>query len=124
VRVLVVGMNPGNRKIKSFSNLTPFHQRLNSWMKFMKVEMYSFVNVQQDSGKFFPLESDLDFFFSIISLNQHERIVALGERVSSILSKNSIAHFKLPHPSGLNRKLNDRTFVEKTLIECRKYINV
>ncbi len=50
-------------------------------------------------------------------------IVALGNIASKALGK--VKHFKLPHPSGLNRQVNNQKYKEKkseTLPEMEKYI--
>lgn len=33
-------------------------------------------------------------------------------------------YFKLPHPSGLNRKLNDKKWLESELNKCKEWLNV
>lgn len=47
-------------------------------------------------------------------------LIALGNNASKWL--NIHKHFKLPHPSGRNRQINDKEFIEKKLAECKKYI--
>lgn len=47
-------------------------------------------------------------------------IVALGNNASKALGQN--AHFKLPHPSGRNRQINDKEFIEMRLLQCKEYI--
>lgn len=42
-------------------------------------------------------------------------VIALGNKASVRLTKQGIIHWKLPHPSGLNRQLNDETFVAKQI---------
>lgn len=49
-------------------------------------------------------------------------VVALGENAHKRLKANKVKHFKLPHPSGLNRTLNDKEYVDKCLKECYTYI--
>lgn len=44
-------------------------------------------------------------------------IVALGTQASKRLANASIHHFKAPHPSGLNRQLNNAEFVDQKLQE-------
>ncbi len=50
-------------------------------------------------------------------------IIALGNEASKRLIKAGISHFKLPHPSGRNRQINDKEFISKKLTECKKWIN-
>ena len=58
----------------------------------------------------------------IISIHEHDQIVALGKEASIALNKAIIPHLRIPHPSGLNRKLNDPQFVNKFLKECKHYV--
>jgi hypothetical protein len=44
------------------------------------------------------------------------KAIALGNKASVRLEKLGIKHYKMPHPSGLNRKLNDPTVVFNSLI--------
>lgn len=46
--------------------------------------------------------------------------IALGDNASKALK--GIEHFKLPHPSGRNRQINNKSFIDKKLKECQKYI--
>lgn len=48
------------------------------------------------------------------------RFVALGNNASKALKE--IPHFRLPHPSGKNRQLNNKDFVDKALEDCYNYI--
>ena len=49
--------------------------------------------------------------------------ISLGAKASKSLQKFEIEHFALPHPSGKNRKLNDKRFVSQCLMECREWID-
>lgn len=46
--------------------------------------------------------------------------IALGNNASKALK--DVPHFKLPHPSGRNRQINDKAFVAKRLKECREWL--
>lgn len=50
-------------------------------------------------------------------------IIALGNKASERLHKLNIPHFKLPHPSGLNRKLNDKENLKLDFQRAINYIN-
>lgn len=47
--------------------------------------------------------------------------IALGNNASKKLG--NLPHFKLPHPSGLNRQINDEAFIATKLAECKAYID-
>lgn len=51
------------------------------------------------------------------------RVIALGNKASERLSKSQIPHFKLPHPSGLNRKLNNKESLQIDLERAINYLN-
>ena len=51
-----------------------------------------------------------------------DKVVALGKYASEGCRRAGIEHFMLPHPSGLNRKLNDPNFIEEELNKCRMYL--
>lgn len=51
------------------------------------------------------------------------KLIALGNFVHDILDAQAIEHFHLPHPSPLNRQLNDKNFVRVVLNECRFWIH-
>lgn len=50
------------------------------------------------------------------------KIITLGNKASNRLSKLGIDHFKLPHPSGRNRKLNNKEFLAIELNKCYDYV--
>lgn len=50
-------------------------------------------------------------------------VISLGVKADVALSKANVPHFSLPHPSGLNRKLNDKKTLGLTLSRCRRHID-
>lgn len=76
------------------------------------------MNIIQEPG---PVNKDS----KIVSLNEvrcYNIIIGLGNHVSSVLEKEGIEHFKIPHPSPLNRKLNDRNYEKQVLEHCKEYL--
>lgn len=49
-------------------------------------------------------------------------VIAFGNEASRALKKLDIPHYKLPHPSGRNRKLNDKYYVAEVLIKCKRWL--
>ena len=51
------------------------------------------------------------------------KVVALGDEAATACQKvPGLTYFKLPHPSGLNRKLNDVKTLNERLAKCKKFI--
>lgn len=53
----------------------------------------------------------------------NDKVIALGQNASDYLKALDVEHYKMEHPSGLNRNLNDMQYVKKKLKECKEYIN-
>lgn len=51
-----------------------------------------------------------------------DAVVALGKEASKLLNRDMVAHFSLPHPSGMNRQINDKEYVAEELRKCREYL--
>jgi len=49
-------------------------------------------------------------------------MVALGNLASKVLTTMGMDHFKLPHPSPKNRKLNNKEFIASELKKCYSYL--
>lgn len=54
---------------------------------------------------------------------QGTKFVALGNEASKSLKQLMIRHFKLPHPSGRNRQVNNKKLIDKKLKECKKWLS-
>ena len=116
-RVLVVGINPSSSKsVKPCITL----KRLYRWMGELGYTYFSFVNCIGRSGPY----SSKDVEYDLLSdcAEGYSRVIALGGFASAALKKIGIEHFTMPHPSGLNRKLNDRDYELKMLRDCHEYI--
>ena len=66
--------------------------------------------------------------FDLLGLCNHAihpsvtKIVAMGNIAASALDQIGIKYYKIPHPSPLNRFLNNTTQVESVLEDCKKYL--
>lgn len=118
MKVLVVGMNPSGRDLKDKKG--PTLSKLESWMDAVGVHHFSFVNAIDEPGE--AKISKIDFKRLFKLSKEYDKIIALGGFVSSALNTINVSHFKMPHPSPLNRLLNDKTFEKKTLSECKDYL--
>jgi len=82
-------------------------KRLKEWIKQLNVDNFEIKNQCDIKG--------ISYF-----CNEPTIVIALGNVASKVLA--SIPHFKLPHPSGRNRQLNDKEFIANKLKECKDYL--
>ena len=71
------------------------------------------------------ISEDLSFWYHQYKQNSRcIRFVCLGEKADNKLRLDEIEiRFKLPHPSGLNRKLNDKEWLEEQLAACKEWLD-
>lgn len=60
--------------------------------------------------------------YILCAIGNKTPVVALGNNASKALQKYDKLYFKLPHPSGLNRQINDEIFVKNQLKACKKWL--
>lgn len=125
--ILFVGDKPSPR-MKPGAN--PFEgakceQRLRDWM--YQVNGYRVI-LQSDGfitrNIISPLvinQCDYTYIELLMMYTKDMKFISLGNNASKALK--DIPHFKLPHPSGRNRQLNDKAFISQKLEECRKWIS-
>jgi len=68
-------------------------------------------------------QNDLDLDNLSRAVYKVNKVVALGNFASEALLRVGKSHFKLPHPSPLNRQINDPHFIENCLNNCRQFIS-
>lgn len=115
--ILFVGDKPSKRVkpgAKPFEGAA-YEKRLKEWIRYIGCKQYQLVN----SGSL----KDIEFLCAVAANFYHVSIVALGNSASEILTKVvKTPHFKLPHPSGRNRQINDKIFIKKKLDECKQWL--
>lgn len=117
MRVLVVGINPANGSPKIKGALA----RLAAWMDDVGVRHWSFTNCIFTPGTY--SFKDVDFDHLAYCAAGYDKVVALGGFPSRALSELGINHHVLPHPSGLNRNLNDKEYERLRVKMCKEYIH-
>lgn len=84
----------------------------------LEVKRWSFVNA---SSAKVATKSNIDWE-TLELARPYQKVIALGNFASEALAKVSIPHFQLPHPSPLNRNLNDPAYEKSVLRECYNYL--
>ena len=122
MKVIVVGLAPGNSKIK-FRSKSATIKRLDKWLGACDVYLYSFVNLRTP-GLRFANGSDIDETLLKNCLDGYNKVITLGAEVSQYFKKNNIPHFAAPHPSPLNRNFNDKSYEPAVINSLHSYLNV
>jgi len=78
------------------------------------------MNVSDRTGS--VKQSDLDLDNLSRAVYKVDKVVALGNFASEALHRVGKTHFKLPHPSPLNRQINDPHYIENCLNNCRQFL--
>lgn len=118
--ILFVGDKP-SPKMKL--GATPFEgaaceARLKEWLANLGLSHHAY----QSNSYFIINQVEIEQSPLLLTICKGTGIVALGNVASKRLTSMNIPHFKLPHPSGRNRQINDKTFIASKLDECKKYI--
>ena len=116
--IIIVGLNPSkSRAVKNGSAL----KRLHEWADYLNLPIFSFTNLSDDPHWDFKFKS-LDKDFIVQSVQNYDIIVSLGSQVHSTLKRLGFDSFKLPHPSPLNRQINDPTYIKHQLDQLKEYL--
>lgn len=116
-RVLFVGINPSSADQGSTSVSI---KRLCRWVDRIGIRYFSFVNCISKPGKYSMKDVEYDFLYDCCK--DYDNVVALGKFPMEALSKIGVECFTMPHPSGLNRNLNDPLYEKVYVEECRRYV--
>ena len=114
---MFVGINPSNQKAGPRCTTT---RRMTTWSKQLGLEGFTIINCIKKRGAYSMSDVDLDALAS--ELREHRTLIALGSFPSKVLNKINREHHRLPHPSGLNRLLNDKVFEDRTIADCKKFL--
>jgi hypothetical protein len=117
MRIIIVGINPakGSPRIKGTLS------RLAFWMDAASVRHWSFTNCIFTPGSY--SYKDVDYKYLSQCVAGYNKVVALGKFPSKALSELGINHHMLPHPSRLNRKLNDAEYEKYQVKLYKEYIH-
>lgn len=127
LKVLFVGSSPSKKNKVSWVPFvgTRSGKVLESWMQQLGVQgkvMNVYPKVSTN-----PLNrGEIMFHLDRLSrtAKRFDKIIALGDVAHKALLDADVEHFVLPHPSGLNRKLNDKEYVKDILAKCKIFLGL
>jgi len=116
-RVIFIGMQPSKARFRRNCTL----DRFGAWVDTLGLRFVSFHNAIIDPD-LAQRPSSVDYDLLRESVHNYSYVVALGNLASTALKRIDVDHFKMPHPSPLNRLLNDRSYEQSMLYELRSYV--
>jgi uracil-DNA glycosylase family 4 len=137
-RILFIGSNPSQKSSKTvpFWHDTNSRKVLDKWFSHVQGEVTHthFLNV---SNQVTPGNRPLKTSEIKVSLDRLEREITLGIRPDYIITLGKTAekalvmmkitetgydYYAMPHPSGLNRQLNDPKFIQEKIKGLQNYL--
>jgi uracil-DNA glycosylase len=128
LKILFIGSNPSTRAgtSEAFTEDTVSGRILRTWIEGISgtILFDNIVSLVTENNR--PLNSN-EMAHASVSLLERikginpDRLVALGKSASGILTKLGLKHLEMPHPSGLNRKLNDRSYCDEKIAALKLY---
>jgi hypothetical protein len=115
--VIVIGLNPTKLSVPRKGGAV---SRFREWLDYLGIDKVAFTNLSSDPHWD---KKNVDYDFLCSSISGHDKVVAWGPTVSKYLTDINISHFTLPHPSPLNRQVNDHKFIRQKLDECKEFLN-
>lgn len=128
MKVIFVGQNPANSMSSGdtpFKNTKSF-ERLKEWIVVLEVTEPAMVNASSKPGKVTAKDVDKQTLDTVDNYHRFAgfKVVALGNYASNALKRFKIEHYKLPHPSGLNRLNNSKEYIDKQLELCYDWLRL
>lgn len=123
-RVLLIGSNPSSSTANNsaFVNDTKSGKLIQEWIKGIDADFFydNVSRIKTDNNR--PLsipeiKDSLPDLVKRIEGTYPDRIVALGKTAHKALALLNIEHYEMPHPSGANRQLNDKSFTAEKIKE-------
>jgi hypothetical protein len=121
-KIIVLGMNPSSYITKEKNRKNHTFDRLYGWSSELGLPIFSFSNVFHSPGCVHIKSVDINRVKQLV--DGYDKVLALGNLVSTVLNKIDIEHFKLPHPSPRNRLLNDKNYERHVLGACKAYLEL
>lgn len=127
-KILFIGSNPSSKAASSeaFGEDTVSGRILRSWIKGIEGVILFDNIVSQITENNRPLNQN-EMAHASASLLERinridpDRLVALGKSAADALKMLKLEHFKMDHPSGMNRKLNDKAYTASKVAALKEY---
>jgi len=111
--LLIIGHSPSpSSKVREGN---PTLKRLDRWLDACDVGIYSFTNLQPSSSLSIK---------NLEMVKNYRKVITLGKEVKHYTNKMGYNFYELPHPSPLNRNLNDKKYEKSVIKGLQIYLNM
>lgn len=100
---------------------TKSYKTLLGWIADMDINIADVLltnNITTQNNTWFSLDNHVSYRLT----PNLTKFVALGKAAEEKLEKLKLHYFSLPHPSGLNRKINDKQWLDIQLKACKQWL--
>ncbi len=131
IKALFIGSNPSMASTDGapFRPGTRSRLTLESWIKNLQcivlfTNVVHYKTVKNRPLSLAQIKEQMPTLQQYIDQVKPDKIVALGQAASKALTLLHRKHLLMPHPSGLNRQLNDKKFIKEKIEELTQYISI
>ena len=121
-KILVIGHSPSSKEYCPRKG-NPSINRLNRWLDDCGIRIYSYSNACAHHAPSLK-KADIDETYLQNISKKYNKILTLGKEVEQLFTKMGIEHFSLPHPSPLNRNLNDKAYEKDVINKLKRYLQI
>ena len=121
-KVLVIGHSPSRGRRTTQKQNNPTLKRLNRWLDACNVGIYSFTNLCASSATSLKKGEIRETMLHEI-FKDYNKIITLGKEVKHYTNKMGYDFYELPHPSPLNRNLNDKNYEKDVIKGLQSFIH-
>lgn len=135
-KILLVGSNPSQsaNSTAAFDMSSKSGKTLREWILKADLHDYIFYNVaNKPTPKNRPLKKS-EIVIALPALENNIKwqesfykepiyVIAIGKTAAKALTLLHMPFYEMPHPSGLNRKLNDPAYLEEKIKGLKEYLS-
>jgi len=119
-KILILGHSPSPSSTKRKGN--PTLERLNRWLDACNVRIYSFTNLCASSAGSLKNAEICETMLHDI-FKDYNKVITLGKEVKHYTKKMGYDFYELPHPSPLNRNLNNKQYEKDVINGLQSFIH-
>lgn len=123
VKLIVVGDSPSKTNTNKHIAFVGArcYSTVKGWLSFIGVDVEQCVMVNQSDSAFCNKKLLLGLYHNIPVITMGRKAQQFVDNFNST-RPNKLKYFPLPHPSGLNRQLNNKEAIKATLEECKQWL--